>query len=143
MEINLKIKLDKGATAPQYAIKGDVGMDLTAISSRIEETAEHAFIEYDTGVSVAIPEGYGGFVFPRSSISKYGLILSNSVGVIDQNYRGTIKARFKWIKGTRIYEPGERCCQLVILPVPNVNIEITDTLDDTERGSRGFGSTGG
>lgn len=90
--MKIKIKLQDGATIPKYAKVGDAGLDLTAVSVRYDE--EDDYIEYDSGVSVEIPEGYVGLVFPRSSISNYDLRLTNSVGVIDSGYRNTIKGRF-------------------------------------------------
>lgn len=91
--MEVKIKLVEGAILPTYAKPGDAGMDLTALSVRYNE--DNDYIEYDSGISVEIPEGYVGLVFPRSSISNYDLMLTNAVGVIDSGFRSTIKARFK------------------------------------------------
>lgn len=91
MQIKFK-KLDENAVLPSYAKEGDAGLDLTAASVFYEE--ETNCIVYDTGLAVEIPEGYVGLVFPRSSISKKDLILSNHVGVIDSGYRGSIKLKF-------------------------------------------------
>ena len=94
MKVRIK-RLDERAVVPSYSKQGDAGMDLTAISVKYNE--KNDYIEYDSGVSVEIPEGYVGLVFPRSSISNYDLMLTNAVGVIDSGYRSTIKARFKLV----------------------------------------------
>ena len=91
--MEVKIKLEEGAVLPKYSKPGDVGMDLTAITVRYDSDMD--YIEYDSGVSVEIPEGYVGLVFPRSSISNKDLHLTNAVGIIDSEFRGTIKSRFK------------------------------------------------
>lgn len=135
----MKIKLEEGATIPTKANPTDAGFDLTAISSRIDASAR--FIEYDTGVSIALPEGKVGLIFARSSVSKYDLDLSNAVGVIDQDYRGTIKLRFR-PTGPHHYKKGDRVGQLVIIDLPKIELEVVEDLDATERGDGGFGSTG-
>ena len=140
MEINFK-KLNKNATIPKKMKEGDVGLDLTAVSNKIINENEFGYIEYDTGIAVEIPEGYGGFIFPRSSISNTGMWLANSVGVIDNNYRGSIKCRFKAIPNTKIYKVGERIAQLVIMPTIHVNLKEVNNLSKTERNEEGFGSS--
>ncbi len=92
MEIKIK-KLQENAVIPFYASEGDCGMDLTAISVEYDEVTD--CIVYDTGIALEIPEGFVGLVYPRSSLSKKNLILSNSVGVIDSGYRGSITFKFK------------------------------------------------
>jgi len=99
-------------------------------------------IEYGTGIAVEIPPGHVGLIFPRSSIFHTGLILTNSVGVIDSGYRGEIKAVFKAPGHYDIYRIGERIGQLVIVPIPDVEYEEADELSETERGTGGYGSTG-
>ena len=84
--------LTPSSSVPAYAREGDAGMDISAISM----TKTDKYIEYGTGVAVAIPEGYVGLLFPRSSVSNKELLLANSVGIIDSNYRGEIKFRFKY-----------------------------------------------
>lgn len=141
--MNIKIKkLHKDAVIPQYSKKGDAGMDLTAVSKEVVDKGDHGYISYNIGLSFEIPEGFVGLVFPRSSISNTGLILSNSVGVIDANYRGEVSARFKAIPGGKQYEVGDRVAQLMIVPHPVVEFELVDELSQTDRGSGGFGSTG-
>lgn len=140
LRVNFK-KMHPDATAPSYAKNGDAGMDLTAVNVVNEEVFQ---ITYDTGIALEIPEGYVGLVFPRSSIRKYDLSLSNSVGVIDSGYRGTIQATFKKNKGvaSKVYTVGERIAQIIIVPFPFVTMIETDSLSETSRGEGGFGSTG-
>ncbi len=140
MKVKIK-KLSENAVIPKYAKHGDAGMDLTA-TSIISETTDH--ITYGTGIAVEIPEGFVGYVFPRSSIRKTTLILSNSVGVIDSGYRGEIQATFKRKNGIvqEEYIVGDRIAQLIVMPVPYVEFEESDELSDSERGEGGFGSSG-
>jgi dUTP pyrophosphatase len=115
-------------------------MDLTATS-----IVDDAFqVTYGTGIAVEIPEGYVGLIFPRSSIRKYQLQLSNSVGVIDSGYRGEIQFTFNKTGGvpSKKYEVGDRVGQLIIMPFPPVTPVESDSLSDSERGDGGFGSTG-
>lgn len=134
-------KTHPDAVTPFYAKKGDAGMDLTAVSETITVDEGYAYIEYDTGIAVEIPEGFVGLVFPRSSISKTGLILANAVGVIDSGYRGSIKCRFKHIDESTKYIVGEKIAQLIVLPYPVVTLTEASQLSDTDRGEGGFGST--
>lgn len=139
--LNVKIKkLHENAVIPSYAKKGDAGLDLVA-TEIISETPTQ--ISYGTGIAVEIPLGYVGLVFPRSSIKKYDLELTNSVGVIDSGYRGEIQATFNKVNHqTTYYNVGDRIAQLIILPYPQIKFVQVDNLSDTERGSGGFGSTG-
>lgn len=136
----LKVKFKKvhpDAVTPTYAKNGDAGLDLTAIYAISSEN----FIEYRTGIAVEIPEGYVGFVFPRSSVSKKkNFYLKNSVGVIDSGYRGEILLRFNTSDSR--YDAGEKIGQLIILPYPTIQLEEVEELSSTERGEGGFGSTG-
>lgn len=135
-------KLQENAVIPSYSKIGDAGLDLTATSISYNNGL---FLEYGTGLAIEIPEGFGGFIFPRSSISNYNLTLCNSVGVIDSNFRGEIKLRFKTpynAQRYREYNIGDRIGQLVILPVPKIEFELTEELKDSTRGSLGFGSSG-
>lgn len=135
-------KLNKEAVIPNYSKAGDAGLDLTAISKEVIDKEDHGYISYGTGLAVEIPERFVGLIFPRSSLSNTGLILSNHVGVIDSGYRGEITARFKHIPGTKDYNIGDRIAQLIILPYPNVEFEEVEELSTTERGIGGHGSTG-
>lgn len=140
LQVNFK-KLHTSALTPCYAKQGDAGMDLTATSIVSEEPFQ---IVYGTGIAVEIPEGYVGLVFPRSSIRKYDLSLTNSVGVIDSGYRGEIQATFRKERGvaSKVYDVGDRICQIIILPFPSVTFMEKDELSDSERGTGGHGSTG-
>lgn len=139
MKVKIK-KVHANAVIPSYAKEGDAGMDLTVTT--INDEAYQ--VTYGFGISVEIPEGHVGLVFPRSSIRKTDLVLSNSVGVIDSGYRGELMAVFKKLAGTvsTKYYVGERAAQLVIIPYPKIEFEEVKELSDTERGAGGFGSTG-
>lgn len=131
-------KLDRHATLP-IQTAGNAGMDMTAL--RVEHT--DMYTEYDTGIAAEIPEGYVGLLFPRSSISKYDLVLANSVGVIDSSYRGSLRFRYKTgKKNPKIYTIGDKIGQLLILPYPNITIVEVNELSSTDRAEGGFGSTG-
>lgn len=133
-------KLNKDAVLPAYSRDGDAGLDITATGMSIQEK----YIEYTTGIAMAIPEGHVGLIFPRSSISNKELLLSNCVGVIDSNYRGEIKFRFKYNEAdpSDYYSVGDRVGQIIIMPYPKIEFVLTDQLPETNRGSGGFGSSG-
>lgn len=97
-----------------------------------------------TGLTMAVPRGYGGFLLARSSMgAKYGVSLSNGVGLIDSDYRGEVKvALINHSQQVFSVHDGDRIAQLVLLPVPTLSLLQTDTLDETARGQGGFGSTG-
>jgi dUTP pyrophosphatase len=139
-------KLNDTAVIPSYAKPGDAGMDLVATSIISNTTFD---VTYGTGIAMEIPKGFVGLVFPRSSIRKTDLALTNSVGVIDSGYRGEIQATFKKIYGkndVRIdeadYKAGDRIAQIMIIPHPTIEFVEVDELSNTERGEGGFGSTG-
>ena len=141
MEVKIK-KLVENAVIPQYAHNTDAGLDLTAVSA---ERDDYGNFVYHTGLAIEIPDGYAGFLFPRSSISKYDLSLCNCVGVIDSAYRGEIIVKFNflnWGHGKDLYGPGDRVAQLIILPYPKIKLVETDELSDSDRGEGGFGSSG-
>lgn len=135
-------KLSEHAVTPSYAKPGDAGLDLVAIDCY--KNHDYGFIEYGTGLSIEIPEGYVGLIFPRSSISKTPHTLANSVGVIDSGYRGEIKLRMRYQddKEDMEYGFGDKVGQLVIIPFPKIELEESQELSETERGNGGFGSTG-
>lgn len=142
MEVKIK-KLHPEAVIPSYSKVGDCGMDLTAVS--FEKTAN--YFEYGTGLALEIPAGFVGLLFPRSSIANQSLALCNAVGVVDENYRGEVKLRFKLAPSNTtknyIYDVGDRVAQLVIIPYPKIEFtEVTEELSTTERGALGFGSSG-
>jgi dUTP pyrophosphatase len=143
MRVNIK-KIHPDAVIPSYAKAGDAGMDLIA-TSIISETPSQ--ITYGLGIALEIPEGFVGLVFPRSSIRKTRLQLSNSVGVIDSGYRGELQATFNKITTTienqkNDYKVGDRVCQIIIIPYPPIEFNEVNELSNTERGEGGFGSTG-
>ena len=143
MEVRIK-RLTPNAIIPTYAKEGDAGMDLVATSIISETTTD---ITYGTGLAMEIRDGFVGLVFPRSSIRKYDLALTNCVGVIDSGYRGEIQATFKktnWLKGNESekYQIGDRIAQIIIIPHPQIEFDEVNELSDSERGEGGFGSTG-
>ncbi len=142
----LKIKkVREGAVVPKRATDGSAGIDLCAC---IEEpltikAGGHALVP--TGIAIALPsDGYAAFVFARSGLAiKHGLGLLNGVGVIDSDYRGEIGVGIvNQFDEDYVISPSERIAQLVVMPVSLMPVEETDTLDETERGAGGFGSTG-
>lgn len=138
MKVKVK-KLVENAVIPTYAKEGDAGLDLTATGIEINNDK----VTYGCGLAIEIPKGYVGLLFPRSSNSKKDLLLTNSVGVIDSGYRGEITAVFKKIEYlAEAYKVGERFAQLVILPYPEIELEESEELSATERGTGGYGSTG-
>ncbi len=140
MAIRIK-KLDKDAVIPSYAREGDGAVDLTAIS----KVQENNIITYGTGLSVEIPKGYVGLIFPRSSIYKTGLAMANSVGVIDSGYRGELMIKF-YVNDSSFntsYKIGDRVAQFMLLQIPYIRFDLCEELTDSERSVHGFGSTGG
>ena len=127
---------------PERAYTGDAGLDLAACE-RVE-LAPGARALVPTGLAVAIPEGYAGFVQPRSGLAvKHGISIVNTPGLIDSGYRGELQVALLNTDAREpfVVEPGMRIAQLVILPVPDVELVEVDELPATERGARGFGST--
>lgn len=149
MELKVKIKkLDEKAVIPQYATPGSAGLDFTATSYEYKQDIDcHVF---GTGFAMEIPKGYVGLCFPRSSIRKIDLHLTNAVGVIDSDYRGEVMASFKNRDYTpdaiaelkKGYEIGDRIFQMIIIPYPKINFVEVEELSDTNRGEGGHGSTG-
>lgn len=142
--IKLKIqKLDKTLKTPEYAHIGDAGLDLYSAVDCILRPAERRKVP--TGIKIAIPKGYAGFVQPKSGLAiKNGLSLVNTPGLIDSGYRGEVCAILINLDPEEdfIIKHGDKICQLVIQKVEDVEIEITDELESTSRGEGGFGSTG-
>jgi dUTP pyrophosphatase len=145
MKMFVKIKrLSDDAVIPSYAKDGDAGMDLTATSvSRDHRDLVGGLntITYGTSLAVEVPKGYVGLLFPRSSVYKTDLNLSNCVGVIDSGYRGELMMKFR-LNGRNAYKEGDRIGQLIIMPHPEVVLEEVDELSDSERGTSGYGSSG-
>lgn len=143
-DIQVKIKrLDTELPLPKYANPGDAGLDLYSAVDVTIPPLHRATVP--TGVAIALPEGYAGFVQPRSGLAmKKGLSIVNTPGLVDSGYRGELKVI---AINTDTDEPivisrGERVAQLVVQRVPAVELVEVDELDQTERGEGGFGSTG-
>ncbi len=135
--------LNDKAILPQNAYKGDAGYDLCSIKELELAPFERSLIS--TGIAIAIPEGYAGFVVPRSGLAiKQGLSLVNAPGLIDCNYRGELKViaiNLDPVTPITIHA-GDRIAQLVIQKIEEVSFNRVNTLDATKRGSGGFGSSG-
>jgi dUTP pyrophosphatase len=135
-------RLRPDAVLPRRAYAGDAGLDLSACERMVLEPGERAVVA--TGLSVAIPDGYAGFVQPRSGLAaRAGISVVNSPGLVDSGYRGEL--RVVLLNTDRehafVVEQGMRIAQLVVLPVPEVEPVEVDELPETERGVRGFGSS--
>ncbi|MBP3893312.1 MAG: dUTP diphosphatase [Atopobiaceae bacterium] len=136
-------RLDPSVELPQYAYAGDAGLDLRASEDVTLAPFERRLIS--TGLAVAIPEGYAGFVQPRSGLAlKQGLSMANTPGLIDAHYRGELKICAINLdpKNDIVIKRGDRIAQLVIQRVPVVELVEVDELDHTDRGAGGFGSSG-
>ena len=140
MDVNF-VKLNKLAVSPSYAKDGDAGLDFRV--SRVIYDNEKQ-ISYGTDISMEIPRGYVGLIFPRSSVRDTDLILSNCVGVIDSGYRGEIMATFNKKEGLMSYKYniGEKMCQMIIIPYPKIKLIEKENLSETERGTGGYGHSG-
>lgn len=142
--INLPIKrLDPTVELPSYAYAGDAGLDLRASESVVLKPLERRLVS--TGLAIAIPEGYAGFVQPRSGLAlRKGLSMANTPGLIDAHYRGELKVCAVNLDSQNniVIERGERIAQLVIQKIPVVTLTEVDELDETDRGTAGFGSSG-
>jgi dUTP diphosphatase len=136
------MRLREEAVVPDRAYAGDAGLDL-ATCDRLELLPGRRAVA-STGLAVAIPEGYAGFVQPRSGLAaRSGIAVVNSPGLIDSGYRGEIRVVLLNTDGERTFvaEPGDRIAQLVVVPVPDLTVREVDELPATERGVRGFGSS--
>lgn len=141
--LTVKYKYIGNYKPPKKQTVGSAGIDLFNNTDKAFTIKPNESVYIPTGMFVEIPEGYVGLLFARGSLGyKFGCTLTNSVGVIDSDYRGEIMVRITNIgKEQHIIKPGERCVQLVIVPVPDTEY-IEDELNVTERGTKGFGSTG-
>ena len=136
-------KLSDNAKAPFRKHSDDAGFDLQATSVKYHE-ADRKY-EYGVGLAFDIPKGYWGDLRPRSSIHKTGMVLSNSCGVLDRNYRGEVKAFFYKVgRHVKPYEVGDRILQLIIANADPQEVEFVEVedLEETQRNDGGFGSTG-
>ena len=135
-------KLREDAVLPRQAYEGDAGVDLAACESLTLRPGERGSVS--TGIAVEIPDGYAGFVQPRSGLAaRHGIAVLNSPGLIDSGYRGEIRVVLLNTDQKEDFEvvPGMRIAQLVVAPVAAVRIVEVDELAVSERGSRGFGSS--
>ena len=135
-------RLRDDAVVPRRAYAGDAGLDLAACERVELGPGERAAV--GTGLAVAIPEGYAGFVQPRSGLAaRHGITIVNAPGLVDAGYRGELKVVLlnTDARESFLVEPGMRIAQLVVLPVPRVEPVEVDELPDSERGVRGFGSS--
>ncbi len=143
MEIQVKA-LHSDAVVPSYAHDGDAGCDLVAAESCVI-AARGGRAMVGTGLSIAIPEGFGGFVVPRSGLaSKHGVTCVNSPGLIDAGYRGEVRVALVNLDPKDDYEvqKGDRIAQLVVMPVATVTFVVAEELPTATRGHGGFGSSG-
>jgi dUTP pyrophosphatase len=127
---------------PVTARPGDAGVDLSATEDVVLGPGERALV--GTGLAVAIPEGYAGFVQPRSGLAvRHGLTVVNSPGLVDSGYRGELRVVLLNTDATEpfLVEPGMRIAQLVVLPIPELDLVEVEKLPSSERGVRGFGSS--
>ena len=137
-------RLRDDATLPSRAYEGDAGFDLAACEGLTLGPGERAVVP--TGIAVEIPEGYAGFVQPRSGLAaRHGITIVNTPGLVDSGYRGEIKIVLLNTDAREplAIEPGMRIAQLVVVPVASVRLVEADELAASERGARGFGSSAG
>ena len=143
MTVELPIRrLRDDAVVPKRAYAGDAGLDLAACE-RVE-LAPGGRATVGTGIAVAIPDGYAGFVQPRSGLAaRHGISIVNTPGLIDSGYRGELRVTLLNTDQREPFtvEPGMRIAQLVILPIPEIELVEVDELPASERGARGFGSS--
>ena len=137
-------RLREDAVLPVQAYEGDAGVDLVACEEMMLQPGERGVV--GTGIAVEIPDGYAGFVQPRSGLAaRHGIGVVNSPGLIDSGYRGEIRVVLLNTDRTEAFEirPGMRIAQLVVAPVATVRLIEVDELAMSERGARGFGSSAG
>jgi dUTP pyrophosphatase len=135
-------RLRDDAVVPTRAYSGDAGLDLAACDRVEVAPGERAVV--GTGLAVAIPEGFAGYVQPRSGLAaKHGITIVNTPGLVDSGYRGELKVILLNTDATEpfVVEPGMRIAQLVVLELPDVDPVEVDELPASERGVRGFGSS--
>lgn len=133
-------KLSPDAVIPKKAHPSDAGYDLVATSRSFDPKT--GMYTYGTSIACALPNGTVGLLCPRSSVTKMGVRLGNSVGVLDQTYRGEIMLKFDAIDPLNLYKVGNRIGQLVVVPLGDTGSEEVEELDETDRGEGGFGSSG-
>ncbi len=136
-------RLDPSVELPRYAYCGDAGLDIRSNEDIVLKPYERAMVS--TGLAIAIPDGYAGFMQPRSGLAaKQGLTVLNTPGLIDAHYRGELKIIIINLdkEHSVSIRKGDRIAQLVIQAVPQVELNEVDDLGDTDRGQGGFGSSG-
>ena len=142
--VRLPVKrLDSTIELPSYAYEGDAGLDLRSSEDVTLKPFERRLVS--TGLAIAIPEGYAGFVQPRSGMAlKHGLSMANTPGLIDSHYRGELKVIAINLDPSEpiVIKRGDRIAQLVIQQVPVISLVEVEELDETDRGAGGFGSSG-
>ena len=137
-------RLREDAVVPRQAYEGDAGFDLAACEGMTLAPGERGIVP--TGIAVEIPEGYAGFVQPRSGLAaRHGISIVNTPGLVDSGYRGEIRIVLINTDSSQPFtvEPGMRIAQLVVVPVASVRLVEVDELATSERGARGFGSSAG
>lgn len=137
--------MGSSVSLPFYATEGAAGMDLCACLEEEIIVKPLERVQVPTGLAIKIPSHVVGLVFPRSGNAwRLGMTLSNAVGVIDSDYTGEIRVLITNLDPERpfIVKPGDRIAQLVFVPVLSARLELVEELEETERGSGGFGSTG-
>lgn len=144
MTINLRVKVGENAIMPMKATDGSAGIDIaTSHAYVIYPTDEGYFAKISTQLFFQIPKNHVGLLIERSSLHLKGLTLANSIGVIDSDYRGELLISVKNITNNNIrLEKGQKIAQLLIVPVPEISLINVSKLNETTRGSGGFGSTG-
>jgi dUTP pyrophosphatase len=141
IELSIR-RLRPDAVLPGRAYAGDAGLDLSACDRFELAPGKRAVV--GTGLAVAIPDGYAGFVQPRSGLAaRHGISIVNAPGLVDSGYRGEVRVVLQNTDAAHpfVVEPGMRIAQLVVLPVPDVELVEVDELPASERGVRGFGSS--
>lgn len=143
MELKFK-RLNDKAVLPIRAHKSDAGLDLTATDITLEPNdCGQTVVVYHCGLAVEIPEGHVGLLFPRSSIAKKSIFMTNAVGVIDSGYRGEIMAKMHVTTDAApaVYKVGEKFAQLIVMPIPEITVSEVAELSESDRGENGFGSS--
>jgi dUTP pyrophosphatase len=131
------------AVPPEYAHPGDAGADLR--SSEDATIAPGERVTLGTGIAIAVPDGYAAFVVPRSGLAaRHGITIVNAPGTVDAGYRGELRVTLLNTDAREAYRvsAGDRIAQLVIIPVARARFQVVDALEDSARGTGGFGSTG-
>ena len=142
VHVSIKI-LSRDAQIPHMAYNGDAGVDLRSVVRIVLKPHERAMVA--TGLAIALPEGYAGFVLPRSGLAaKHGISIVNAPGLIDSNYRGELKVILLNNDSNDSFaiEIGDRIAQLIVMPISTINFEQVEELTESQRGVSGFGSSG-